>query len=533
MKQLLLTAAAMLGLTAVTLAQVPNWQQIGTLDNYGNIIKRSNGNFLASSIEDVYEFSDLSSPFQGLNFNTQIGEDCISQLLGENSAGAIFRATCHDGIFTYNNSSWSLNGLVGYGTGGQYWNKLTTGRLVISKGGFLRNIYYSDNDGLNWSSAGLGDVDWNFIIVSQSQSLFAVSCCGGFGQQGLIKSTDNGITWTYLNSSAQLSTARCIANDLNGALYVIADDVNIKTSTDDGNSWSQFSTTPNNEIGYNLLFSENEMFLLTTNSNYSISKIYYSQTNSINWQDISSSFPSNTFFNEIKYIDGKVFACTSTGLFYANTSAGCSNNLVLSPLSSINSTGSTATFTATTSDSNPSYIWQSDFGQGFQTLSNYGNYSGVETNTLSISNVQLSEHNQPIRVITTAGACIDTSDVAIVAIADTCINTVNDTTYISVTDTLLINTIITSTNPPYSANTIKVFPNPASDHITIDYGNFALMNGYQLRIENSLGQQVFQTNISQQSDYLSLTSWGGNGLYFVRIIDSQGNTIDIRKIVLQ
>jgi hypothetical protein len=106
-------------------------------------------------------------------------------------------------------------------------------------------------------------------------------------------------------------------------------------------------------------------------------------------------------------------------------------------------------------------------------------------------------------------------------------------TNITVTDTLIINTNITGFNPITYQNTIKVFPNPANDHITIDYGNFATMNGYQLKIENSLGQQLFQTNITQQTDYLSLNNWGGNGLYFVHIIDAQGNTIDIRKIVLQ
>jgi hypothetical protein len=107
------------------------------------------------------------------------------------------------------------------------------------------------------------------------------------------------------------------------------------------------------------------------------------------------------------------------------------------------------------------------------------------------------------------------------------------TVYTAVTDTLIINASVTGINPPNNVNTIKVFPNPASTHISIDYGNFAIMNGYQLRIENSLGQQVFQTNITQQTDYLSLATWGGNGIYFVRIIDQQGNTIDIRKIVLQ
>jgi hypothetical protein len=98
---------------------------------------------------------------------------------------------------------------------------------------------------------------------------------------------------------------------------------------------------------------------------------------------------------------------------------------------------------------------------------------------------------------------------------------------------LIINTLITGINPPNNTNTINVFPNPANSHITIDYGNFSIMNGFQLKIENSLGQEVFQTNITQQSDYLNLNTWGGNGLYFVHIIDPQGNTIDIRKIVLQ
>jgi hypothetical protein len=104
---------------------------------------------------------------------------------------------------------------------------------------------------------------------------------------------------------------------------------------------------------------------------------------------------------------------------------------------------------------------------------------------------------------------------------------------ITVTDTLLINMGIVGYNPISYSNTIKIFPNPSNDHITIDYGDFASLSGYQLRIDNSLGQQMFQTAINQQSSYISLSSWTGNGLYFVHIIDPQGNTIDIRKIVLQ
>jgi hypothetical protein len=104
---------------------------------------------------------------------------------------------------------------------------------------------------------------------------------------------------------------------------------------------------------------------------------------------------------------------------------------------------------------------------------------------------------------------------------------------ITVTDTLIINMGITGFNPVTYNNTIKIFPNPTNDHITIDFGNFSSLSGYQLKIINSLSQQVFQTNITQQSNYLNLTNWGGNGLYFVQIIDTQGNIVDIRKIVLQ
>ena len=211
----------------------------------------------------------------------------------------------------------------------------------------------------------------------------------------------------------------------------------------------------------------------------------------------------------------------------------CANNTSITPQSNSLISGSAATFTASTTDPNPSYVWQSDFGQGFQALNNFGNYSGVNTATLNIANVQLPNHTQPIRVISTSGNCIDTSNVAVINILDTCLVTVYDTLLTTVTDTLVINTQITGTNPPNNLNTLKVFPNPASTHITIDYGNFNAMNGYTLKIVNSVGQTVFTTQINQQTSYIDLSTWTGNGIYFVQLIDPQNNTIENRKIVIQ
>lgn len=205
----------------------------------------------------------------------------------------------------------------------------------------------------------------------------------------------------------------------------------------------------------------------------------------------------------------------------------CSNNTSITPQNNASQIGGSVSFTATTSDLNPSFTWQSDFGQGFQTLNNFGNYSGVNTNTLTINNLQLANHLQQIRAISTSGNCIDTSNVAVNTLTDICIN------YITVTDTLIINTTLSVISPPNNVNTIKVYPNPANTHISIDYGNYALMNGYTLQILNTLGQTMYATQINQQSSYIDLTTWSGNGLYFVQIIDPQNNVIENRKIVIQ
>jgi hypothetical protein len=214
---------------------------------------------------------------------------------------------------------------------------------------------------------------------------------------------------------------------------------------------------------------------------------------------------------------------------------GCTgNDITTQPTNANLTTGSIAQFSAN-APTGSTYQWQSNpLDIGWQNVVNNSTYSGAATNTLIVTNTSVSNHNQPFRAIVNAGGCIDTSSIATIQISDTCISnvTIYDTLLTTVTDTLIINTTL-SLPSPNNENTILIYPNPANTHLTIDYGNFASLNGCQLVIENSLGQQMFQTAINQQSDYISLASWTGNGLYFVHIIDPQGNAIDVRKIVLQ
>jgi len=102
---------------------------------------------------------------------------------------------------------------------------------------------------------------------------------------------------------------------------------------------------------------------------------------------------------------------------------------------------------------------------------------------------------------------------------------------ITVTDTLIINANLTSFSPITYNNTIKIYPNPASDHITINVDNNSI--GYRIVIINSLSQTVFEETLSQSQYYIDLNNWTGNGTYFVQFYNSEGNLIDVKKIILQ
>ena len=128
---------------------------------------------------------------------------------------------------------------------------------------------------------------------------------------------------------------------------------------------------------------------------------------------------------------------------------------------------------------------------------------------------------------------VTVTDTNHVTVTDTNYVTAYDTNYISVVDTLIINAVLTGINPPNNINSIKIYPNPASSHIYINNGNYALMSGYTIRVDNSLSQTVFTSLINQQQFYVDLSSWSGNGTYFVYIKDNLGNTIEVKKIILQ
>lgn len=128
----------------------------------------------------------------------------------------------------------------------------------------------------------------------------------------------------------------------------------------------------------------------------------------------------------------------------------------------------------------------------------------------------------------------DTTNVTItdtVSVTDTSYVTVTDS--VSVTDTLIIDAVITGTNSLNNTNRIKVYPNPAKDHLFVNTGEYDLMEGYQIKIFNQTGTSVFETYVDDQLYKIDLSDWTGEGLYFIQVFDESGDVIAIRKIILQ
>jgi hypothetical protein len=91
----------------------------------------------------------------------------------------------------------------------------------------------------------------------------------------------------------------------------------------------------------------------------------------------------------------------------------------------------------------------------------------------------------------------------------------------------------TGINEPLTESNMHIFPNPASDHLVINYGNYATMSGYSVKITNSLAQLVYSSVITQQQVSINLSNWSGKGTYILSILNGSGAVIETRKIVLQ
>jgi hypothetical protein len=81
-------------------------------------------------------------------------------------------------------------------------------------------------------------------------------------------------------------------------------------------------------------------------------------------------------------------------------------------------------------------------------------------------------------------------------------------------------------------NTISIYPNPANNYVIINNGNYSTMTNYEIRILNSLGQEVFNNLVVVPQFIIPVTTLGAEGTYFVQVLDGDGNLVVTKYLIL-
>jgi hypothetical protein len=169
----------------------------------------------------------------------------------------------------------------------------------------------------------------------------------------------------------------------------------------------------------------------------------------------------------------------------------CQPSVTSQPANQQININNTAQFTVASSDNNATYQWQTDLGVGFQNLNSVGQYTGTINDTLLVSNVTMSNNNQPFRCIINSGTCSDTSAVALLTV-------INNVGVDEVAQDVLF----------------AVYPNPAINLIQLSVDKNLIGSHYT--IEDNSGRSVKEGVINSESTSIELDKLS-NGTYFIRV----------------
>ena len=389
--------------------------------------------------------------------------------------------------------------------GGSVWAIAVIGNNLFA-GATNGGVYFSSDNGITWTQRnGAYTTMQVYSLTTNGVEIYA-GTGGSFGG-GVYKSSDNGLTWlnvTPIGVGINYFDVRALA--VNGTDIFAGTTGNsiYKTSLSSisTSSWSTFKTGLPNQAIRSLAFSGSNILAGTYGDG-----VWISPSANTNWVSTSSISSSADYIQSIAVNGSNVYAGNISGspVLYLSTNNGLtwtpSNTSLFSnkPVYAIINKGNDI-YVGTEGEgaflsTDNGLTWNS-YNNGFKNSS--GNWYCNQINIRSFAFI-----GNKIFAGTDCGVWSqDTSSILEVS-------TVND------------------------IKNFSVYPNPTNNHITLDFGSSTVINEYILKINNSLGQLVFTSSINQQLTDIFLPNLNASGIYYLNIIDSQNNTVAIRKIVLQ
>ena len=285
------------------------------------------------------------------------------------------------------------------------------------------------------------------------------------------------------------------------------------------NNKSRFVIGSNIYVESNSIINLNQWTLITVSIDSLTMKIYINGAlDHTVLQNNNNSFGTNTdplyigkhdYNNAPYYFNGKIddigiWNRALTQQEITDLYNGCQLAVNSQPASQTININNTAQFVVGSSVPSATFQWQTDLGVGFQNLNSVGKYSGTTNDTLSVSNVTISNNNQPFRCIITSGSCTDTSNVAIL--------TVNNNVGI---------------NEFTQNNLFSVYPNPAKSQINVKAD--ATLLGSLYTVYDNTGKVVLSGKINSENTVIEL----GNLSTGIYIFSTGGKMKQSFKVIKQ
>jgi hypothetical protein len=207
--------------------------------------------------------------------------------------------------------------------------------------------------------------------------------------------------------------------------------------------------------------------------------------------------------------DNQLFRCKVSSGFCSIESDSVPLNVTCIPLVTTQpnnqsaSVGNNTSFSVQSSYSNISYQWQTDFGTGFQNVSNAGQYSGTNNDTLIVSSVTTTNNNQLFRCLILSGTCIDTSSNVSLSVG---VNSISE--YLS------------------KNGNCSIFPNPTNESINVKVSSDLIGSNYL--IIDQLGKAIHSGKLSTETTKIDISILP-SGVYFIRLKDTNDFTFQVSK----